>query len=383
MSVTAERHAGKDVEQTKVDRHGRQAETPVEIPPTGWKDILLRVWNEVGQDRVMLIAAGVTYYLLLALVPGLTAVVSIYGLFTDPSSVADQVDTLAGIVPSGGLDIIREQLVRLTVEGRATLGVTFVVSLAIALWSSSAGIRALFDAMNIAYGETEKRSFVQLTLTVLLFTLGAVLIGILLITVVVVLPALLALVWLGSGREWMIRLTSYGLLLVVLSFALACIYRYGPSRQHAKWRWVTPGALFSVTLIVIVSVLFSWYSANFGNYNATYGSLGALIGFLTWIWLSVTIVIVGAEFDAEIEHQTARDSTTGAELPLGARGAAMADTIGRDTSGHANVPGDITKVSPDRDNVSLLGLTVGVSMVIALASLISQGKPSRGKRKSV
>lgn len=329
----------------------------------------------------MLIAAGVTYYLLLALVPGLTATVSIYALFTDPASVADQVDTLTGIVPAGGLDIIREQLVRLTAQGQATLGVTFIVSLAIALWSSSAGIRALFDAMNIAYGETEKRNLVQLTLTVLLFTLGAVLIGIFLITVVVVLPALLTLVWLGSGREWMIRLTSYGLLLVVLGFALACIYRYGPSRQHAKWRWITPGATFSVALIVIVSVLFSWYSANFGNYNATYGSLGALIGFLTWIWLSVTIVIVGAKLDAEIEHQTARDSTTGAELPLGERGAVMADTIGRDTSGHANLPTKIAAMA-ERDNVSLLGLVVGVSVLVAMASFQNSARLRHQKPKS-
>lgn len=328
----------------------------------------------------MLIAAGVTYYLLLALVPGLTAVVSIYGLFTDPSSVADQVDTLTGIVPAGGLDIIREQLVRLTVEGGATLGVTFIVSLAIALWSSSAGIRALFDAMNIAYGETEKRSFVQLTLLVLLFTLGAVVIGIVLITVVVVLPALLALVWLGSGREWMIRLASYGVLLVVLGFALACIYRYGPSREHAKWRWVTPGAGLSVALIVIVSVLFSWYSANFANYNATYGSLGALIGFLTWVWLSVTIVIVGAELDAEIEHQTAKDSTTGAERPLGKRGAVMADTVGSDAGGHVNFPASTPDTLPDRDNVSLRALTLGLSLAMVVLSLTAPKIDRRSKR---
>lgn len=366
------------MEQARIDRHGRQATSPVEIPRAGWKDILLRVWNEVGQDRVMLIAAGVTYYLLLALVPGLTAVVSIYGLFTDPSSVADQVDTLAGIVPAGGLDIIREQLVRLTIEGRATLGATFIVSLAIALWSSSAGIRALFDAMNIAYGETEKRSFVKLTLMVLLFTLGAVVIGTVLITVVVILPALLALVWLGSGREWMIRITSYGVLLLVLGFALTCIYRYGPSRAHAKWRWVTPGAGLSVILIVIVSVLFSWYSVNFANFNATYGSLGALIGFLTWIWLSVTIVIVGAELNAEIEHQTARDSTTGTELPLGERGAVMADTIGRDTSGHASPLATAPEARRDRD-ISLLGLTMGVSLLLAIMSL--RGRPPARRQK--
>jgi membrane protein len=240
----------------------------------------------------------------------------------------------------------------------------------------------LFDAMNIAYGETEKRSFVQLTLRVLLFTLGAVLIGIVLITVVVVLPALLALVWLGSGRDWMIRLASYGVLLVVLGFALACIYRYGPSRQHAKWRWVTPGAAFSTALIAVVSVLFSWYSANFGNYNATYGSLGALVGFLTWVWLSVTIVILGAKLDAEIEHQTAKDSTTGADLPLGERGAVMADTIGRDTSGHANAPQETIQMPVDRDKLSLFGLAAGVSIFIVTANLLRQGKPIQRKRES-
>jgi membrane protein len=361
-----------------IDSHGRQAEAPTQIPPRGWKDILFRLWNEVGQDRVMLIAAGVTYYLLLALVPGLTAIVSIYGLFTNPSTVADQVDTFTGIVPSGGLDIIREQLVRLSAQGSATLGLTFFVSLAIALWSSSAGIRALFDAMNVAYGENEKRSFVHITLLVLAFTFGAVLIGAIVITVVVLLPAVLSIIWLGAGKEWLIRLASYGVLLAVLGMALACIYRYGPSREQAKWRWVTPGATLSVALIVIVSVLFSWYAANFANYDATYGSLGALIGFMTWIWLSVTIVIVGAEVDAEIEHQTAKDSTTGPERPLGTRGAVMA--VGVDASGHADIPKATGEVMPRRDPVSLRAIVVGLSLAVAISSLGSKHPKRRQGR---
>jgi membrane protein len=308
---------------------GRQAEHPGQIPPPGWRDILWRLYRAITEDRILLTAAGVTFYLLLALVPTLSAFVSIYGLFNDPATVVDQVELLAGIVPAGGLDIIRDQLTRITTESNRTLGLALLVSLVVALWSASAGVKAMFEAMNVAYHEQEKRSFIALNVMAWIFTLGAAIAALLVMATVILMPPLLMLLPVGAGVEWLVRIVSYGLMLFVVLVGIAVLYRWGPSREDAKWRWITPGAVLAVVALGAISVLFSWYVANFGDYNAAYGSLGALIGLLTWVWISAILVIVGAEINSEIEHQTARDSTTGAELPMGRRGAHMADTVGR------------------------------------------------------
>jgi len=307
--------------------HGQLADSPTEIPPRGWRDVGWRLIHEVMEDRVMLIAAGATYYMLIALVPGLALFVSLYGLFNDPVDVYKQVSLLSGILPQGGLDILTDQLTRLAATGKPTLGVTLLVSLAIALWSANAGVQAFFDAMNIAYDEAEKRNFLVRTGLGFIFTLGFAIAAILFLAVVIVIPVALQFLYLGHGFDWLVKVASYVLMLILMMGGISALYRWGPSRSEAKWRWVTPGAALAVVGIAIVSVVFSWYAANFSNYNATYGSLGALIGFLTWMWLSATVVIVGAELDSELEHQTAKDSTTGAPLPLGARGAYMADHV--------------------------------------------------------
>lgn len=308
---------------------GRDAEAPTEIPPSGWKDVLWRLYRAIAEDRILLTAAGATFYMLLALVPTLTAFVSLYGLFNDRAKVIDHVDLLSGIVPPGVLDIIRDQLIRLTAESNDTLGLTLLFSLAIALWSASAGVKAMFEAMNVAYHEKERRNFLVFNGTALLFTLGGALSALLVVGVVIVMPQVIAFLPGGKGLEWTIRVGAYAAMLIVLVGGLAALYRWGPCRADAKWRWITPGALVSVIALGVTSVLFSWYVANFTDDNATYGSLGAIIGLMSWLWISVTLVIIGAELNSEIEHQTARDSTTGPELPLGARGAYMADTVGR------------------------------------------------------
>lgn len=308
---------------------GRDAEAPKEIPAPGWKDILWRLYRAIAEDRILLTAAGAAFYLLLALVPTLTAFVSIYGLFNDRANMLNHVELLAGIVPPGALGIIRDQLTRLTVESNETLGLTLLFSLAIALWSSSAGVKAMFDAMNVAYHEKEERSFLVFNGTALLFTLGGALAALLVVAVVIVMPLVISSLPGGKGLEWTVRITAYAAMLLVLSAGLAALYRWGPSREDAKWRWITPGTLLSVVALGVTSTAFSWYVTNFADDNATYGSLGAVIGLMTWLWISVTLVIIGAELNSEIEHQTARDSTTGPERPLGERGAHMADTVGR------------------------------------------------------
>jgi len=312
---------------------GRAAHAPTQIPGKGWKDILMRVWGEISDDRVTLIAAGVTYYLLLALFPALTAFVSVYGLVADPQTVTEHVQLLAGILPGGGVEIISGELQRLSSQSAGSLSVALIISILMALWSASAGVKSLFEAMNVAYDEKETRGFIKLNALALAFTLGGVIAALLMIGVVIVLPAALSFLGLGTALEWVIRIAGYLAAAAIMTLGIAALYRWGPSRQVAKWRWITPGAVLAIVVMLLVSLLFSWYVANFGNYNKTYGSLGALIGFLTWVWLSVTILVVGGELNSEIEHQTAEDSTTGPSRAMGQRGAKMADTLGRTSAG--------------------------------------------------
>ncbi|WP_298966259.1 YihY/virulence factor BrkB family protein [uncultured Methylobacterium sp.] len=314
------------------ENRGRKAETPTEIPAKGWKDILYRVYVEFQKDRVLSVAAGTTFYTLLAIFPAMAALVSLYGLVADAATINDHLAMLQGVLPSGALDILGEQVKRITAKGNTTLGLTFFTSLAISLWSANAGVKAMFDALNIVYEEDEKRSFVQLNLRSLAFTLGALLFVVTALTGIVVLPVVLNFIgYFGisiSPSAWYIALLRWPILLAILLFGLALLYRYGPSRDLPRWRWITPGSIVAGVVWLVASIGFSWYVSNFGNYNETYGSLGAVIGFMTWIWISSTIVLIGGEINAEIEHQTVRDTTVGPETPLGTRKARMADTVG-------------------------------------------------------
>lgn len=272
-----------------------------------------------------MIAGGVTFYILLALFPALTAFVSVYGLLADPSNVADYVKQLQGVVPSAGIDIISQQLRSLAQQSTKALGISFLVSLAIALWSANGGVKALFDAMNVAYEENEKRSFFKFNLTALVFTLGVMLLAMTLIVVVGVIPVVLAFIGLGPVAEFLLLVLRWLLLVAATLFAISLLYRYGPSRALAKWRWISWGAVFATVCWFLVSWGFSFYLQHFANYNATYGALGAVIGLMMWIWISTIVVIVGAELNAEMERQTLRDSTAGPEQPKGERGAFVAD----------------------------------------------------------
>jgi membrane protein len=308
---------------------GRNADWPSEIPATGWWDIGWRVWDEVGKDRVMLVAAGVTFYLLLALFPALAAFVSLYGFVADPATVADHVSYLGGLLPSAGVEIIRRQLEALASQDEQALGIGFLIGLGIALWSANNGVKALFDAMNIAHEEVEKRGFVKLNLMSIAFTIGALLIGIGLILTVGAVPAMLAYLRLDAWAETLIAVGRWPVLLVAILTGISLIYRFGPSRRAPKWRWLSWGAALATVVWVGASWAFSFYLQNFADYNATYGSLGAVIGLMMWTWISVIILIVGAEINAEMEHQTKRDSTVGEPKPMGERGAVVADTLGK------------------------------------------------------
>ncbi len=308
---------------------GRDVDRPIELPAIAWKDIVLRVWQQIMEDRITLIAAGATFYLLLALFPALAAFVSIYGFVADPVTVADHIAFLGGLLPGGGLDIIRQQLVSLANQDREALSIGFAVAFLATFWSANNGVKTLFEALNIAYEEREKRSFVRLNLTALGFTLGAIGVAIVLIAAVGIVPAALALLRIEDGAATVLALLRWPLLLVLMSGGISLLYRYGPSREPAKWRWITWGSGLATVVWVAASAGFSFYLQNFADYNATYGSLGAVVGLMFWIWISVIILIVGAELNAEMEHQTAVDTTTGAPVPMGERGAVVADTLGK------------------------------------------------------
>lgn len=321
------------VPENGVDRpgkdRGRQADTPAEIPTRGLKDVFWRVFAAVTEDRVSLIAAGVTYYLLLALFPAASVLVSLYGLLADPAAIADRIASLGSIMPVDALNIFLDQVRALSAERGATLSAGLVGGLALALWSANNGIKALFEAMNVAYREEEKRSILGLNLASLAFTLGAFVIAIVILFAMGIVPAVLNYLWLDRWAEMIIRFARWPVMMVFVGIGIMALYRFGPSREPAKVRWLTWGAVFSTLLWFAASLGVSFYLSNIANYNATYGTLGALIGFMVWTWISAIIVIVGAEINAELEHQTARDSTTGRPRPMGERGAYMADTVGK------------------------------------------------------
>jgi membrane protein len=323
-----QRRAGGETPQTEYriaaeGGHGRSAETPSEIPPKGWKDILLRVYHGISEDRVLLVAAGVTFYLLLSIFPGIAALFSIYGLFANPADITGQLDALANVAPGGAIDVLREDMTRLASNGGTTLGVGFLVSLAFSLWTTNSGVSAIFDALNIVYEEKEKRGLVKYYFTTLTFTLTSIIFILLAIAVVVLLPVVLNFIPLPGGTDLLVKIARWPILFVLTGLALAALYRYGPSRAEARCSWITWGSAFATVMWVAASVLFSWYVANFGSYNKTYGSLAAIIGFMTWIWISIIVVLVGAKLDAEMEHQTAPETTAGQPKPLGMRGARM------------------------------------------------------------
>ena len=316
--------------RAKQSGRGRHATSPWQIPWAGWKDILWRTYGQIGDDRLLAVAAGVVFYGLLAIFPAVTAFVSLYGLFAKASTISDHLSLAAGVIPSGGVEIIQEQINRITAKGDARLSLAFAFSLGLALWSANAGMKAVIDALNVTYNEKEKRGFIKLNLISLALTVGAILSLLVALGSIVVLPLILSSFGLGGWTEILLRFLRWPVLICLVVFGLAVLYRFGPSRELPRWEWLSVGSVTAATAWLVGSALLSWYLANFANYDATYGSLGAAIGMMIWMWMSSIVILVGAELNSEIEHQTAQDSTTGHEKPLGQRGAAMADTVGEE-----------------------------------------------------
>lgn len=304
--------------------HGRLARRPHHIPLRGWRDVLWRTYREIGVDRLPAVAGGVTFYALLSIFPALGVFVSLYGLIADISAVEKQLDQLAMMLPANVVDILGEQMIRLTSQKHTSLSLAFVVSLLLSLWTSNAGMKALFDGLNVAYDETEKRGYFTRTVQTLGFTFAAI--AFLISAAAVLVAAPVALETLAGSGLWLpLRWIAVAGL---TASAFCLLYRYGPSRARPRWRWVTTGAAFATGFWLLGSLGFSWFINNVAHYDATYGSLGAAIGFMMWVWFSVMAILLGAELNAEIEHQTAIDTTFGPDKPMGERGAVMADSVG-------------------------------------------------------
>lgn len=297
---------------------GRSGQPPQRLLPGQWKAVLRSLWRDLNENHVPLTAAGVTFFILLALVPTLNCFVAIYGLFNSPAAAAQQTNLLTGIVPGGGLAIIKDQLVRLATQANHSLGLTLIVSAVIALWSAAAGFRALFEAMNVAYHETETRGFIRVNLMALAATIASAIAAAVVLTAVLFVPVILGVFPIADAfLDGMVRVLAYLAMLAVYVTGIAALYRWGPSRSNARWRWLGPGNILAISGTVAASLLFSWYAGNFGNYASTYGSLGALIAFLTWLWMSVTIIILGASLNAELERRSGHGSSDGANEAAG------------------------------------------------------------------
>jgi membrane protein len=276
---------------------------PADNATRGWWQVLKRTFSEVSGDRVLAVAGGVTFYGLLSLFPAITVLVSLYGIVADPQSISQHLALLGTFLPEGAMSIIGEQAMRIARSDQAQLSLAALTGALVALWSANAAMKAMMDALNIAYDTEKKRGFVRLNLVSLFFTFSAVLGLIVLFAAVAAVPLILETFWLGRTADALIWAGRWPAIFVLTVLALAVLYRFGPSRPDARWRWITPGSLLASLGLAVFSMLFSWYAANIGKFNETYGSLGAVIGFMTWLWLSATIVLVGAELNAEIEEK--------------------------------------------------------------------------------
>ena len=306
---------------------GRDAEAPTEIPPAGWLEVAKRTAIRFARNRLMAEAAAVTFYSLLALFPALVVIVSLYGLVADPAALDRVVDALNGIVPAGGMEMLHGQVHALVQNGPRGLTVGVAIGLAATLWSANQGSKALFEALNVIYREEEKRSYPLFVVVAFAFTLAAIVFVITAMVAVVALPIVLRKLGLSDVRRGLYGWLRWPAILVVVALFLSSLYRFGPSREDPKWRWVTLGGSLAAISWVVVSFVFSWYVQRFGSFDRTYGSLGTVVGFMVWLWLSTLVALGGAQLNSELEHQTARDTTTGEPLPLGLRGATQADTV--------------------------------------------------------
>ena len=308
-------------------RLGRMARRPLDIPWAGWRRVIVRTAREVITDRISLSAAGCAFYATLALFPAISMLVSIYGLAFDPATVQPQLAVLQDLLPPSAFHLIADRVQMLVSKPAGTLTFSLVLSILIALWSASTGVKSILGALNLAYEEREQRSFLSYQLTALGMTLGGILAAVIGLATLVLLPALEGFFGVSAYAALIARVSGLAALVVFVLLALSLLYRFGPSRRSPSWHWVTPGSAVATLLWLAASALFSFYVQHLASYDATYGPLGAVVGVMMWFYVSALAVLVGAELNAELELQTTQDSTSGDEKPIGARGAYVADHV--------------------------------------------------------
>jgi membrane protein len=284
------------------ERRGEHADTHWHTCPRSWKAILLQVYRDISRHRLLVISAGVTFYGLLAIFPAIAALVALYGLFADPSKIAEHLNSLSGVLPGGAIEVVRDQMNRVAAQGSGNLGLTLFIGLVVSLWSANSGTKSMFDALNLVYGVEEKRSFLRLTLKSLALTAAVIAFVLIALSAMVVVPAVLDALGLKDATALLVKVLRWPVLVLIVALLHAMLYRYGPSREHAQWHWISWGSAIAAVGWLAHSLLFSWYAANYGNFNKTYGSLGAVMGFMVWMWLSTLVILIGAELDAKLEQ---------------------------------------------------------------------------------
>jgi membrane protein len=306
---------------------GREAESPAQVPPRGWKDVLLRVKKDIKDDNVSIVAAGVAFFSVLALFPALIAMISIYGLFVEPQEAAAQAQQLTEVMPTAAADLIGNQMQSVAAASSGNLSISLIISIAVALWSASSGMNALIQGVNIAYDEPETRGFIKLRGLALLLTIGAILVFGMAIGAIAVFPALAGKLPGGQVLEVVAGVLRWVILGAVIIGALAVIFRLSPNRDQPRMKWVSSGAIMAAVFWLLASIGFSFYANNFGSYNETYGSIAAVIILMFWLYITAFIILIGAELNGQLELQTRKDTTTGPEKPMGERDAFAADEV--------------------------------------------------------
>ena len=328
--VEPERQPSEDARRASDESgRGRKAQWPSEIPRPGWKDILSRLGRRISRDNISIIAAGTAFYAFVAIPSALTALVALYGLAFNPSDVQQQISGMAGVLPGDVINLVSTLLKTVTSNAGSKLSISAAIAILVALWSARSGTSSMITALNVAYGEEEKRGFIKFQLVALGLTACAIAAAIIALALIAVLPVIIGLLPLGNAGKTIAAIVRWPILIVLVVVALAAMYRFAPSRDQPRWRWVSWGAVLATVVWIVGSALFSVYVSQFASYNKTYGSLGAVVVLLMWLYLTSFAVLLGAEVNAEMEHQTAHDSTTGPEKPMGERGATMADTVGQ------------------------------------------------------
>ena len=306
---------------------GRRARSPGSIPWRGWKQVLVRTYKEISSDSIGLVAAGCAFWATLALFPAISMLVSLYGLMFDPLTVEPQLQVIREFLPPAAFTLIAERVHTLVAKGAGTLGISLLVSTVLALWSSSTGTKSIISALNLAYEERERRGFLVFQAIGLAMTLAAIVGAILAIAILVLIPAIFDFLGVTAHAKGLVQAASLTMLVLFVLMSLSLLYRFGPCRRTAKWTWVTPGSIVATLLWLIASIGFSFYVGHLSSYDATYGPLGAVVGVMMWFWVSAYVVLLGAELNAELELQTAEDSTESGDKPMGKRGAFVADHV--------------------------------------------------------